>query len=239
LRETTTTGSLPQYDPYKYISTHTLLVSNSHYRGGFGPGFGPGKRTVTFPGNGGPGARVAITPGANQFGGTMRLLGAIGAQQAHIYRNKTYWGGGLASFEVLGTECTITCYATGAQSNFQSLRYLTAMGKATTAAITTLGLPWTTGEVSITATKGPFPTRFRRNGYDNRTAKGFGTIQMVAPQLVRWEFPNREAPWDRHTGAIGILKIKFVPEPSELLMLVSGLTFLTVVYRWQRIRSHS
>jgi hypothetical protein len=45
---------------------------------------------------------------------------------------------------------------------------------------------------------------------------------MVAPQLVRWEFPNREAPWDRHTGAIGILRIKFIPEPSQLLMLAAG-----------------
>ena len=33
---------------------------------------------------------------------------------------------------------------------------------------------------------------------------------MVAPQLVKWEFPDRSEPWDRHTGAIGILRIKFV-----------------------------
>jgi hypothetical protein len=228
----TTGGSLPQYTPYNYISTHATNVRNRHYRGGFGPGFGPGKRTVTFPAGDGPGARVAITPGANQFGGTMRILGAIGTQRAHTYKNKIFFGTGLASFQVLGTECTITCYATGAQSNFQSLRYQTAMGKATTTAdITTLGLPWTTGVVSITATGGPFPTLFRRTGYDHRTAKGLGTIQMVAPQLVRWEFPNREAPWDRHTGAIGILRIKFVPEPSGWVVLITGVGFLMVLYR--------
>jgi hypothetical protein len=88
------------------------------------------------------------------------------------------------------------------------------MGKATTAYITTLGLPWTTGMVSITATAGPFPTLFQRTGYDHRTSMGLGTIQLVAPQLVRWDFPNRSGPWDRHTGAIGILRIKFAPEPS-------------------------
>ena len=105
------------------------------------------------------------------------------------------------------------------------------MGKVTTASITTLGLPWTTGAVSITATAGPFPTLFRRSGYDNRTAKGLGTIQLVAPQLVRWDFPNRSGPWDRHTGAIGILRIKFVPEPSGRVMLVAGMVLLSIIYR--------
>jgi hypothetical protein len=227
----TATGSLPLYTPYNYISTYATSVRNRHYRSHFGPGFGPGTRTITFPGNGGPGARVAITPGANQFGGTMRLLGAMGAKRAHAYKNKAFVGTGLSSFGVLGSECTITCYVTGAQSNFQYHQYQTAMGKATTAYITTLGFPWTTGVVSITATAGPFPTLFRRTGYDHRTAKGLGTIQLVAPQLVRWDFPDRSGPWDRHTGAIGILRIKFVPEPSGWGALIAGLGFLAVLYR--------
>ncbi len=108
------------------------------------------------------------------------------------------------------------------------------MGKATTAYITTLGLPWTTGMVSITATGGPFPTLFRRTGYDHRTSMGLGTIQLVAPQLVKWEFPGRDAPWDRHTGAIGILRIKFVPEPSGWVMLIAGLVVLVGLYRRHR-----
>jgi len=223
------TGSLPQYSPYNYISTYALDAHNEN--GFFGPGFGPGKRTVTFAGSGGPGARVAISPGANQFGGTMRLLGSMGAKRAHSYKNKTFVGTGLSSFGALGDECTITCYVTGAQSYFQYHQYQTAMGKATTAYITTLGLPWTTGVVSITATAGPFPTLFRRTGYDNRTAKGLGTIQLVAPQLVRWDFPDRDAPWDRHAGAIGILRVKFAPEPSGWMMLVAGAGFLIVLYR--------
>jgi hypothetical protein len=83
--------------------------------------------------------------------------------------------------------------------------------------------------VTITATDGPFPTLFRRTGFDNRTSMGQGTVQLVAPQLVRSEFPDRVAPWDHHTGAIGILRIKFVPEPSGWVMLVAGVTFLLVV----------
>ena len=118
-----------------------------------------------------------------------------------------------------------------------SLRYQTIMGNATTAGITAWGFPWTSGTVSITATAGPFPTLFRRSGYDNRTAKGLGTIQLVAPQLVRWEFPDRDAPWDRHTGAIGILRIKFVPEPSGWGMLAAGVILLLVLHkRHARVR---
>ena len=229
----TVTGSLPQYSPYNYVST---FASNAHNENGFfGPGFGPGKRTVTFEGSGGPGARVSISPGANQFGGTMRVLGALGAKRAHPYKNKSHVGTGLSSFGVLGDECTISCYVTGAQSNFQHHRYQTAMGKSTTAYITTLGLPWTTGTVSITATAGPFPTLFRRTGYDNRTSNGLGTIQLVAPQLVRWDFPNRDAPWDRHTGSIGILRIEFAPEPSGWMMFTVGVGFLVVVARRRRL----
>ena len=105
------------------------------------------------------------------------------------------------------------------------------MGKDTTAAITAWGFPWTTGMVTITATDGFFPTLFRRTGFDNRTPGGQGTIQLVAPQLTQWEFAARDTPWDRHTGAIGILRIAFVPEPPEFLLLVAGAGFLTVLYR--------
>jgi hypothetical protein len=45
--------------------------------------------------------------------------------------------------------------------------------------------------------------------------------------------PGRDAPWDRHTGAIGILRIKFVPEPAGPAMLAAGVGLLTVLY-WGR-----
>ena len=84
---------------------------------------------------------------------------------------------------------------------------------------------------TITATDGFFPTLFQRTGFDNRTSMGLGTVQLVAPQLVNWDFPGRDAPWDRHTGAIGILQIKFVPEPSGRVMLVAGMVLLSIIYR--------
>jgi hypothetical protein len=231
------TGSLPLYSPYKYISTYANGFGNG--TGFFSPGGGPGKRTFTVPGNGGPGARIAVSPGGNQFGGTMRLLGLMGSTRAHEYKNKTFVGTHNFMATVLGGSCTGTkcLLPTTAPTATIYMKYRTIMGKATTVYMTPWGLPWTTGAVSITATGGPFPTRFRRTGYDHRTSKGLGTIQLVAPQLVRWEFPDRDAPWDRHTGAIGILRIKFVPEPSGGSMLASGLAILIMIYERQRIRA--
>jgi hypothetical protein len=60
---------------------------------------------------------------------------------------------------------------------------------------------------------------------------------MVAPQLAQWKFPNRDAPWDRHTGAIGILRIRFVPEPSGLVMFMVGAGSLMAVRSLRRFRS--
>ena len=186
----------------------------------------------TVPGSGGPAVRIGITAGTGQFGGTMRLLRSMGAIRAHEYKQKTFVGAGLSSFKALGRQCSETaCPVPMGTVSTASLYYQTAMGKATTAAITAWGFPWTTGMVTITATDGFFPTLFQRTGFDNRTPLGQGTVQLVAPQLVKWDFPGRDAPWDRHTGAIGILQIRFVPEPSGWMMVAAGLGLLGVLYR--------
>jgi hypothetical protein len=147
----------------------------------------------------------------------------MGAKRAHVSKNKTFVGTASTSFGVIGGGCAgATCPAVIGTSTTGQLLYKTGMGNATTAAIATWGFPWTTGTVSVTAPAGPFPTLFKRKGYDDRTPNGVGTIQLVAPQLAEWTFPDRDAPWDRHTGAIAILRIKFIPEPSQLLMLAAG-----------------
>jgi hypothetical protein len=48
---------------------------------------------------------------------------------------------------------------------------------------------------------------------------------------ARRDFPNQSEPWNHHTGAIGILRIKFVPEPSGWIVLAAGLGLLGVLYR--------
>jgi hypothetical protein len=45
--------------------------------------------------------------------------------------------------------------------------------------------------------------------------------------LTRWLQPA----YNSETGGIGILKIKFVPEPQTWAMLVAGVSLLAVGYR--------
>ncbi len=229
-------GSLPSMSPYLFVST--LASSARNDTGFFAAGRGPGSYTFgTFATLSLPG-RVRITAGANQFGGTMRLLGALTSTRAHAYRSRTYVGSKLASFKLLGGRCSgVSCPLPAGSLASSSLVYRTSMSKQTTAAITEWGFPWTTGMVSVAAGDYFFASTLVRTGFDHRTALGFGSIQLVAPQLVHWNFPKRSAPWDRHTGAIGVLRIKFVPEPSGWVMLVSGAAFLSVGYA-RRKRRH-
>ncbi len=89
---------------------------------------------------------------------------------------------------------------------------------------------WTTGTVSVTAVHGPFPTVLERRGFDNRTAHGSGEIQLVTPMLTRWVWQHG----NYETGSIGQLRINFLPEPQEWLMLVAGLSMLGLLYRSNR-----
>jgi formylglycine-generating enzyme required for sulfatase activity len=229
------TGSLPQFSPHNYVSTYASSLFNTDHSSDLGHRYDYFYNTFSFPVYSGTKARVAINPGANRFGGTLKILGAMGAKRAHEYQNKTFVGTGRSFFGALGPPCSITCYVIGAAVYTGSQQYETSMGDATTPEVIFVGFPWTTGTASVTATAGSFPTRFRRSGYDNRTANGLGMIQMVAPQIVKWDFANRGEPWDRYTGAIGILRLKFVPEPSGWVMVIAGAAFLSIEYKRRRI----
>ena len=61
---------------------------------------------------------------------------------------------------------------------------------------------------------------------------GSGPVQLVGPMLTRW---TGVAP--SSTGAIGILKITFVPEPSRWLMLGSGVLALGLLARRRSSRA--
>jgi hypothetical protein len=68
-------------------------------------------------------------------------------------------------------------------------------------------------------------------GYDNRTTvSGKGTIQLVTPVLTRWLQPALKL----ETAGIGILRIKFIPEPQTWAMLVAGASLLCVGARMRR-----
>jgi hypothetical protein len=89
--------------------------------------------------------------------------------------------------------------------------------------------PWTTGSVTVKATgRGPHKTVHYARGYDNRTPTSHkGTIQLVSPVLTRWLQPCCHF----ETGGVGVLRIKFVPEPQTWAILIAGVSLLGVGYR--------
>ena len=54
-------------------------------------------------------------------------------------------------------------------------------------------------------------------------------------RVSHWVFPNRSSAWRRDVGTIGILNLRFVPEPAGWLVLVAGVGLLGVLYR-RRVR---
>jgi hypothetical protein len=210
---------------FNFEIEHADLRNDS---GGFSDGGGPGSFTVSH------GAQVHVKAGKNQFGGTMRLLGQYHTNRG-IESVTTSLGATPWNLQYIGAGAgTATGKVTG-------LKYTTMIDRAyhysgkfdyspRTATISVF--PWTTGMVAVTASGGPQATVLKRTGYDNRSPAGAGTIQLVSPALTRWQ--NLYS--DYYTGSIATLKIRLVPEPDGLLMLVAGICTLALLYRVNRQR---
>jgi hypothetical protein len=156
-------------------------------------------------------AGVAVAAGKNQFGGVMQLIGSFGTQFAGSTSGGGKWRG---SFPTWGVTVVGASYAKTAKVS-GTISFQTAMLKYPSVAVVT-GFPWTTGQVSVMAGGGyGFSASLVRSGYDNRTDRGGGTIQMVTPRLTHWA-------GGAHWGDVAILNVKFVPEPKGWLMLVAG-----------------
>jgi hypothetical protein len=195
--------------------------------GGFSDGGGPGSFTVSHAAK--HDARVHVTAGKNQFGGTMRLLGEYRTNRGLYTVSKSagatpwnlqYIGAGASTMGgVVTAGLTYTAMTTRKWLNLGS------GGSSPRTAIIS-AFPWTTGAVEVTAS-GAQATVLKRTGYDNRTPAGAGNIQMVSPALTRWKHPLS----DYYTGSIATLKLTFVPEPAAWLMLVTGIGTLAILYR--------
>jgi hypothetical protein len=224
-----TSGSLLRelYPSWLYIKTYANLANAA---GSFQAGGGPGSVSYSF---GGQSFGVRIIPGKNQFGGVMRLLkggasGGWGTKGLLPFYGK-YWVGNFPTWGV-----TIV----GATSNGGNPAWGTATGSAyfvTTPSVMyysrgyVQGWPWTTGSVRVNAYRDwlfnsyYFPESLARAGYDNRTSHGGGTIQLVTPHTAGWT--------SIEYGAIAVLRLKFVPEPTSWPLLVAGVVLLGVLYR--------
>jgi hypothetical protein len=84
---------------------------------------------------------------------------------------------------------------------------------------TVRGTAWTTGPAvatNVRTTPNATPTTVTLTGYDNRTAGGGGTVQLVTP--IQFSLAGGNL-----TGTHGVLTLSFVPEPGGLLLLGAGI----------------
>jgi len=228
------TGVVGEFGPaYPYMYSYTYATFRND-EGVFGPGQGPGTFDIPYNQGGPVVARINVTAGENKFGGTMRMLGALTGKVCF------YYVGGCS----LGSQVNWRYDAVGASASTAggvvtkgyiatSVAYYYQTAQMTVISVDVVGarFPWTTGSVTVTAVgRGPHKTIHYAHGYDNRkttTPNGIGTIQLVTPVLTQWLQPS----YNSETGGIGILKIKFVPEPRTWAMLVAGVSLLAVGYR--------
>jgi hypothetical protein len=239
IRATSVVGQVANTYPYIYSYTYADIRNG---QGTFGPGQGPGSfnYVYTLGASSSTGASITVKRGKNQFGGTMKMLGAMTTKVCYWLRA----GGGGCS---LG-EHNWRYDAIGASAQHVNSAGVLTMGAIYThyeryfntrqgaySAVTAEGsrFPWTTGSVTVTAVgRGPHDTIHYAHGYDNRntsTSPGLGTIQLVSPVLTRWF-----GYVDYETGGIAVLRIKFLPEPQTWAMLVAGVSLLGVGARMRR-----
>jgi hypothetical protein len=230
------------FSPRTPVSIYDFTYANlKNYSGNFYAGNGPGNASLIFT-TGGPAknaaGKVVVKAGVSRFGGTMRLLGSFHVRSGYFTNNGLSVGDRTWLFQHLGAGGSYTYTGPGTMlinlglhGTATNIAQHTGAPRTQTTTAKAGPVGWTTGTVSVTATRGPFPTVQQRNGYDNRTVlHTHGTIQLVSPMLTRW----RQGVADFETGAIGVLKIQFLPEPSGWLLLAAGVGVLLLLQRASR-----
>jgi len=217
--------------PYVYSYTYATLRNDAGF---FGPGKGPGNFNIINYDGKAKVANMVVKQGAAKFGGTMRMLGALTTKVCYYRNGGCSLGNNNWRYDAIGTSASTSngVVTKGYIATYKAYYYHTALMQTSTVNAEGSRFPWTTGSVTVTATgRGPHRTVHYQQGFDNRTTStgggAKGTIQMVTPVLTRWLQPavNFE------TGGIGILRIKFVPEPQTWAMLIAGVSLLGVGYR--------
>jgi hypothetical protein len=230
-------GSFSLYGPYIYSYSYADLRNQA---GDFFAGNGYGAFVYEYkPQGAGVAGRVIgkLKPAGKQFGGTMAMLGFIGANAAY-YRNG---GNSIGSlnwlFDAIGNAATtniggVDMYTATTLGVFYNIK----LSATSFSDVVANAWPWTTGTVTVSSLqRGPFESHFRRTGYDNRTHNGEGTIQLVSPVMTHWLATSPG--FQYATVGVGILTLTFAPEPTKVLMLGAGLSLLALLYRAGRGRA--
>ena len=243
VRTTGLLGDFPALYPYLYSYTYATLRNDA---GTFGPGSGPGSFNIKYYDGAKPVATINVKQGAAKFGGVMRMLGALTTKVCYFRVggcslrefNWHYDAVGAAAYTVSGVVTRGYQVIGGGASCVTHYYY--ALGLQYPICVVGSRFPWTTGSVTVKATgRGPRKTVHYAQGYDNRSTTTMdgvtnvkGTIQLVTPILTKWLVSA--VGFDFETGGIGILRIKFVPEPQMWAMLAAGVSLLGVGYRIRR-----
>jgi hypothetical protein len=222
----TTLGEFNNIFPYLYSYTYATLRNDYGY---FYGGGGPGAFYRKYVQGGKVLARANVKAGANQFGGVMRLLGQLTTKVCYYRNGGCSLGRNNWRYEAVGaTPFTSAGMVTkGSLAVYTAKYYHTNLMQDSIVMVRGYRFPWTTGSATVSGLDPPHITIEKRKGYDNRTALGKGTIQLVTPVLTRWTQPSA----DQFTGGIGILRLAFVPEPAKWVLLAAGLSVLAFLYR--------
>jgi hypothetical protein len=178
-------------------------------------------------------ASITVKAGGNQFGGTMEMLGALTTKVCYFRNGGCSLGGNNWRYDAVGASASTSLgvVTQGSLVTYKAYYYHTNLKQTSTVNVSGARFPWTTGSVTLRATgRGPHKTILDFSGFDNRntaTPTGKGTVQLVTPVLTRWIQPAVSF----ETGGVGILRIKFVPEPQTWAMLIAGASLLGVGYR--------
>jgi len=233
LRATGVFGEFGAIYPYVYSYTYLTMRNDA---GLFGPGSGLGNAYIKLPRQGGQvNAHIEIKQGAAKFGGVMKMLGALTTKVCYYRAGGCSLGENNWRYEAVGT----TGYRSaggkltkGYQALTTAVYFNSGLGQFSSVQVVGSRFGWTTGSITVTAVvRGPHKTIEYAQGYDNRTTSSMGaqkgTIQLVTPLLTQWLAPAVKY----ETGGVGILKLKFVPEPQTWMMLAAGVSLLGVGFR--------
>jgi len=228
-------GEFAALYPYVYSYTYATMRNATGF---FGPGSGLGNAYIKLPRQGGAvNAHIEIKQGGAKFGGVMKMLGALTTKVCYYRAGGCSLGENNWLYDLAGTTGSYRATPSGPitkgyQALTSAIYFNSGVGAFSTVMVVGSRFGWTTGSVTVTAVgRGPHKTVHYAQGYDNRSTTSMGaqkgTIQLVTPLLTQWLQPAVKF----ETGGIGILKLKFVPEPHTWMMLAAGVSLLGVGFR--------
>jgi hypothetical protein len=216
------------YDEWRSTTAYaTLRNAAASFFAGSGPA---ASGTVTKTGMAPREGSWIVRPGGHAFGGPMAVLGQLGTYasfmgwQPGTYRGTMSWN----MIAALGRE-RLPVTPMGPAPDPMNPHTNTGMFVNTVAGVTITytaygtGTPWTTGAVTVYAEEGSWMTVMRRSGFDTTSVTSLGNrvrnIQLVTPALTHWREPDGTT---NHTGHIGVIDLRIVPEPGAALLLALG-----------------